>query len=105
MGCILSTDESSCSTMFGNCANKHCQSACVKAAVEAMAPTVEPPEQVLETAIRNYLDANLRSAIEAHLSTAPLTAPTPVASPETVAQSPLIAPIPVNAVLPTIIEI
>ena len=81
--------------------NTHCQSACVKAAVEAMAPAIEPIKQVLETAIRNYLDANLRSAIEAHLS----IAPTPVASPETVFQSPLIAPIPVNAVLPTIIEI
>ena len=57
MGCILSSDESSCSTMFGNCANKHCQSACMKEAANV--------EDAIDAALKKVMHDHIHAIVEA----------------------------------------
>ena len=55
-GCILSSDESSCSTAMGNCATRHCQSTCMQEA--------KGIEEIVDEIMKGFIAKDLYPLLE-----------------------------------------
>ena len=62
MGCAFSADGTSCSSLWGKCASKHCESSCTK---EARAI-----EDAVDEALKRFINEHLHDLLEAKLGKA-----------------------------------
>ena len=62
MGCAFSADGTSCSTLWGQCKSKHCESSCTK---EARAI-----EDAVDEALKRFINDHLHDLLEAKLGKA-----------------------------------
>ena len=62
MGCAFSADGTSCSTLWGQCKSKHCESSCTK---EARAI-----EDAVDEALKRFINEHLHDLLEAKLGKA-----------------------------------
>ena len=70
MGCILSSEESSCSTMFGSCRNARCLSSCLRCAdkhKEDIRSAAIKIEDVVDAAMARWVENHLREALQRSL--------------------------------------
>jgi len=70
MGCILSSEESSCYTIFGGCRNARCLSSCSRCAEEHKEEIREGAikiEQVVDAAMKKWVENHLRQALQKSL--------------------------------------
>ena len=62
MGCAFSADGTSCSSLWGKCASKHCESSCTK---EARAI-----EDAVDEALKRFINEHLHDLLEARVGKA-----------------------------------